>query len=72
VDGAARPRGEFDKSGPETLHIRTLSEWDAKISGGADYRQRLDSQKGAVLANELKNNSAKASSSRYMCLCGTS
>ena len=30
-----------------------------KISGGIDWRQKLDSQRGAVLANELKNNSCK-------------
>ena len=29
------------------------------LSGGIDWRQKLDSQRGAVLATELKNNSNK-------------
>merc|ERR1712014_293220 len=28
-------------------------------SGGVDWRQKLDTQRGAVLANELKNNACK-------------
>ena len=28
-------------------------------SGGVDWRQKLDVQRGAVLANELKNNACK-------------
>jgi len=30
-----------------------------QMSGGVDWRKRLDSQRGAVLATELKNNSCK-------------
>ena len=30
-----------------------------KLSGGVDWRQKLDTQRGAVLANELKNNACK-------------
>lgn len=30
-----------------------------QVSGGVDWRSRLDSQRGAVLATELKNNSCK-------------
>lgn len=45
----------------EDLFIRlyTLNELDAKLTGGVDWRQKLDSQRGAVLATELKNNSNK-------------
>ena len=30
-----------------------------QFSGGVDWRSRLDNQRGAVLATELKNNSCK-------------
>lgn len=40
------------------INIKALNEWDPKASG-VDWRQRLDKQRGAVLATELKNNSAK-------------
>lgn len=49
--------------GPKNDHqfmtIKGLNEWDPKASGGINWRQKLDSQRGAVLANELKNNSCK-------------
>ena len=32
---------------------------DARLTSGIDWRQKLDSQRGAVLATELKNNSCK-------------
>jgi hypothetical protein len=38
--------------------IKALNEYDSKATG-VDWRQKLDSQKGAVLATELKNNSNK-------------
>jgi len=41
------------------INIKALNEWDHRFSGGIEWRQKLDSQKGAVLANELKNNSCK-------------
>jgi len=41
------------------INIKALFEWDSRHSGGIDWRQKLDSQRGAVLANELKNNSCK-------------
>ncbi|KAK3726630.1 hypothetical protein QZH41_012283 [Actinostola sp. cb2023] len=47
------PKGEEAK-----INIKTLNEWDSKIMG-VDWRQKLDSQRGAVLATELKNNSCK-------------
>ena len=36
-----------------------MNEWDSRNSGGVDWRQKLDTQRGAVLANELKNNACK-------------
>ncbi len=40
--------------------VRALNEFDSKsYSNGIDWRSKLDSQKGAVLATELKNNSYK-------------
>ena len=41
------------------LNIKALNEWDPKFSGNVDWRQKLDTQRGAVLANELKNNACK-------------
>ena len=41
------------------INIKALNEWDSKFSGGVDWRQKLDVQRGAVLANELKNNACK-------------
>ena len=36
-----------------------LNEWDANFSGGLEWKQKIDNQRGAVLATELKNNSCK-------------
>lgn len=41
------------------MNIKALNEWDSRFSGGIDWRQKLNVQRGAVLANELKNNSCK-------------
>ncbi|KAF8530896.1 translation initiation factor eIF-3, subunit D [Gautieria morchelliformis] len=44
------------------MTIRTLNEFDARApgAGGApDWRTKLDSQRGAVVATEMKNNSCK-------------
>lgn len=46
----------------ELLTIRTLNEFDPRApgAGGApDWRSKLDSQRGAVVATEMKNNSFK-------------
>uniref|UniRef100_A0A2R5LLG0 Eukaryotic translation initiation factor 3 subunit D n=2 Tax=Ornithodoros turicata TaxID=34597 RepID=A0A2R5LLG0_9ACAR len=48
------PNGEL-----QYISIKALNEWDPRTSGGIDWRQKLDTQRGAVLANELKNNSCK-------------
>eukprot|EP00614_Pseudopedinella_elastica_P002345 CAMPEP_0172592234 /NCGR_PEP_ID=MMETSP1068-20121228/11135_1 /TAXON_ID=35684 /ORGANISM="Pseudopedinella elastica, Strain CCMP716" /LENGTH=450 /DNA_ID=CAMNT_0013389115 /DNA_START=1 /DNA_END=1353 /DNA_ORIENTATION=+ len=36
-----------------------LNEFDSNLSGGVEWRQKIDIQRGAVLATELKNNSCK-------------
>jgi translation initiation factor 3 subunit D len=41
------------------LNIKALNEWDPKANNGLDWRMKLDSQPGAVLAAEIKNNGCK-------------
>jgi len=48
------PNGEL-----QMMNIKALNEWDSRFSGGVDWRSKLDMQRGAVLATELKNNSCK-------------
>jgi len=43
------------------MSIKALNEFDSKLSGGVDWRQKLDTQPGAVLATETKNNMTKLS-----------
>lgn len=43
----------------EFLTIKAFNEWDSKFSGGVEWRSKLDSQRGAVVATELQNNSCK-------------
>ena len=38
--------------------VKALNEFDSKVSG-IDWRQKIETQRGAVLANELKNNANK-------------
>lgn len=58
-------RCELDAASPTTsgepqfLSIKALNEWDSKAANGVDWRQKLDTQRGAVLANELRNNACK-------------
>jgi len=56
--------GLAPKAEPVFVSLRTLNEFDSKAqgAGGApDWRTRLDSQRGAVVATEMKNNSFKLS-----------
>lgn len=41
------------------MAVRALNEFDSKLSGYVDWRQKLETQTGAVLATEMKNNKAK-------------
>ncbi|GLE05766.1 hypothetical protein PINS_up014814 [Pythium insidiosum] len=36
-----------------------LNEYDPKLTGATEWRKKIDSQRGAILANELKNNANK-------------
>jgi len=57
LDGAlpaTDPAGE-----PSKLTIKAFNEWDSTMSGGVQWRTKLDQQKAAVLAAELKNNGSK-------------
>lgn len=50
--------GTNDK--PQLMTIKAFNEWgDHKTTNTIDWRQKLDVQRGAVLASELKNNSNK-------------
>jgi len=72
VDGAAQPppaggrasaHSERAEGEPLTLVIKALNEAPeeptARSGPTADWRSKLDNQRGAVLATELKNNSVK-------------
>lgn len=48
------PTGEL-----QFLTVKALNEWDSKVANGVEWRQKLDTQRGAVLANELRNNACK-------------
>lgn len=51
-------QGPNDK--PQYITIKAFNEWgDPKTTNNIDWRQKLDVQRGAVLASELKNNSNK-------------
>jgi translation initiation factor 3 subunit D len=45
------------------ITVKALNEYDARAQGpggkALDWRKNLDTQKGAIVANEMKNNSAK-------------
>ncbi|GJN87668.1 hypothetical protein Rhopal_000623-T1 [Rhodotorula paludigena] len=54
--------GSGDAGQPTYITIKALNEFDprAQGAGGApDWRTKLDSQRGAVVATEMKNNSSK-------------
>lgn len=50
----ANPTGD-----PQFLTVKALNEWDSKLANGVEWRQKLDTQRGAVIANELRNNACK-------------
>jgi len=43
----------------QMVRLFALNEVDSRLTSGIDWRMKLDSQRGAVLATELKNNSCK-------------
>ncbi|XP_078431066.1 eukaryotic translation initiation factor 3 subunit D-like [Wolffia australiana] len=54
VHAAAESKGQRS-----FVTLNALNEFDPKLAGGVDWRQKLETQRGAVLANELKNNANK-------------
>ncbi|KAG5454826.1 Eukaryotic translation initiation factor 3 subunit D [Clonorchis sinensis] len=65
VTGALPPtNADGEQSGdaaapPQFVYIRSLNEFDSRHCGGVDWRSKLDTQRGAVLASEIKNNAFK-------------
>ncbi|BDA42750.1 Eukaryotic translation initiation factor 3 subunit D [Coccomyxa sp. Obi] len=53
LDGVMNYKGQ-----DQLLSIKALNEFDPKLTG-VDWRQKLENQRGAVLATELKNNANK-------------
>ena len=52
--------GWMNKQGKEQFcNIFALNEWDPRFAGGVNWRTKIEQQKSAVLATELKNNSCK-------------
>merc|ERR1711907_494975 len=51
----------FVEVGGATQYVKlcALNEFDPRLSGSVDWRRKLDTQNGAVLAAELKNNANK-------------
>lgn len=56
LDGVMKGK---DGGEDQFMRLYALNEIDAKLNSGIDWRQKLESQRGAVLATELKNNSNK-------------
>jgi translation initiation factor 3 subunit D len=54
LHGWTSKRGE-----DQNITVYSLNEWDSKYADGVNWRQKIDQQRGAVLATELKNNSCK-------------
>ncbi|KAI0979710.1 hypothetical protein GJ496_004975 [Pomphorhynchus laevis] len=52
-------KSDSQNSQLDYINIYALNEWDSKYSNGIDWRSKLDTQRGAVLAAELKNNNFK-------------
>ena len=56
LDGVVTPKQEGEPQ--QFMTCMALNEFDPKVTG-VDWRRKLDTQRGGVLANELKNNSNK-------------
>ncbi|CAH8606341.1 unnamed protein product [Heterobilharzia americana] len=60
LTGVLPPTGEDQtNTNPQFVCIRALNEFDSRYCGGVDWRTKLDTQRGAVLAAEIKNNAFK-------------
>jgi len=54
INGSVLKRGK-----QQYMTTYALNEWDSKLSNSEEWRQKIDTQRGAILATELKNNSCK-------------
>ncbi|KAK4468358.1 hypothetical protein MN116_008151 [Schistosoma mekongi] len=59
VNGVLQPTGDDASNSPQIVCIRALNEFDSRYCGGVDWRTKLDTQRRAVLAAEIKNNAFK-------------
>ncbi|TPP64079.1 Eukaryotic translation initiation factor 3 subunit D [Fasciola gigantica] len=59
VNGVLPPASDSENVPPQFVCIRALNEFDSRYCGGVDWRSKLDTQVGAVLASEIKNNAFK-------------
>ena len=55
VDGVLKSATGED----QFVTIKALNEFDSKSHAAIDWRSKLDSQRGAVVATEMKNNACK-------------
>lgn len=55
VDGFIKSSGGDD----QFITVKALNEFDSKSHSAIDWRSKLDAQRGAVVATEMKNNSCK-------------
>lgn len=51
------------KSSDDNLFLTAvaLNEFDSKLSGGDDWRQKLDAQRGYIVATQFRSNACKVS-----------
>lgn len=56
-NGVSESKG-MDKGKPLVTLVKALNEFDSKVTG-IDWRLKIETQRGAVIANELKNNANK-------------
>jgi translation initiation factor 3 subunit D len=57
LNGVSESKG-MDKGKPLLTLVKALNEFDSKVTG-IDWRLKIETQRGAVIANELKNNANK-------------
>jgi len=57
LNGVSESKG-LEKGKPLLTLVKALNEFDSKITG-IDWRLKIETQRGAVIANELKNNANK-------------
>jgi translation initiation factor 3 subunit D len=57
LNGVSESKG-MEKGKPLLTLVKALNEFDSKVTG-IDWRLKIETQRGAVIANELKNNANK-------------